>query len=96
MPVYASSLMEVVRCHLGAAGAPPAPAALREVLAARLADPRKLRGIRHSLGSLVSVLVAGVAVRVLRPAGDRRGGGGLGPGGAGRSRDPPQPADRRP
>jgi predicted transposase YbfD/YdcC len=31
------------------------------VLAARLADPRKPRGIRHSLGSLVSVLVAGVA-----------------------------------
>jgi predicted transposase YbfD/YdcC len=61
VPVYASSLMEVVRCHLGAAGAPPAPAALREVLAARLADPRKPRGIRHSLGSLVSVLVAGVA-----------------------------------
>jgi predicted transposase YbfD/YdcC len=59
--VYASSLMEVVRCHLGAAGAPPAPPALREVLAARLTDPRKPRGIRHSLGSLVSVLVAGVA-----------------------------------
>src|SRR6266404_2151758 len=68
VPVYASSLMEVVRCHLGAAGAPPAPPAtapapapLREVLAARLTDPRKPRGIRHSLGSLVSVLVAGVA-----------------------------------
>ena len=61
MPVYASSLMEVVRSYLGAAGAAPAPAALREVLAARLADPRKPRGIRHSLGSLVSVLVAGVA-----------------------------------
>jgi predicted transposase YbfD/YdcC len=59
--VYASSLMEVVRCHLGAAGAPPAPASLRELLAARLTDPRKPRGIRHSLGSLVSVLVAGVA-----------------------------------
>ena len=59
--MYASSLMEVVRCHLVAAGAPPEPAALREVLAARLTDPRKLRGIRHSLGSLVSVLVAGVA-----------------------------------
>jgi hypothetical protein len=53
--------MEVVRCHLGAAGAPPAPAALREVLQARLSDPRKPRGIRHSLSSLVSVLVAGVA-----------------------------------
>ena len=61
VPVYASSLMEVIRCHLGAAGAAPEPAALREVLAARLSDPRKPRGIRHSLGSLVSVLVAGVA-----------------------------------
>src|SRR5438034_1682351 len=61
VPVYASSLMEVVRCHLGAAGAAPEPASLREVLAARLTDPRKPRGIRHSLGSLVSVLVAGVA-----------------------------------
>ncbi len=59
--MYASSLMEVARCHLGAAGAPPEPAALREVLAARLTDPRKPRGIRHSLGSLVPVLVAGVA-----------------------------------
>ena len=28
---------------------------------ARLTDPRRPRGIRHSLGSLVSVLVAGVA-----------------------------------
>jgi predicted transposase YbfD/YdcC len=61
VPVYASSLMEVVRCHLGAAGAPPEPASLREVLGTRLADPRKPRGIRHSLPSLVSVLVAGVA-----------------------------------
>ncbi len=61
----ASSLIEVVRCHLGAAGAPaPAgapPVPLREVLGAWLTDPRKPRGIRHSLGSLVSVLVAGVA-----------------------------------
>src|SRR6266566_4786450 len=61
VPVYASSLMEVVRCHLGAAGAAPEPASLREVLAARLTDPRKPRGIRHRLASLVSVLVAGVA-----------------------------------
>jgi predicted transposase YbfD/YdcC len=69
VPVYASSLIEVVRCHLAAAGAParmvPAapgtPASLREVLEARLTDPRRPRGIRHSLGSLVSVLVAGVA-----------------------------------
>ncbi len=67
--MYASSLIDVVRCHLGAAGAPPlagtpvpgAPGPLREVLEARLTDPRKPRGIRHSLGSLVSVLVAGVA-----------------------------------
>jgi predicted transposase YbfD/YdcC len=58
VPVYASSLIEVVRCHLAAPGT---PASLREVLEARLTDPRKRRGIRHSLGSLVSVLVAGVA-----------------------------------
>jgi len=58
--VYASSLMEVVRCQLGAAGG-TVPASLGEVLAARLSDPRKPQGIRHSLGSLVSVLVAGVA-----------------------------------
>src|SRR5258708_21305634 len=69
VPVYASSLIKVARCHLAAAGAPlaplapggRAPAPLREVLEARLTDPRKPRGIRHSLGSLVSVLVAGVA-----------------------------------
>ena len=62
--MYASSLIEVVRCYLGAAGVPPSPAkaaSLREVLAERLTDPRKPRGIRHSLGSLLSVLVAGVA-----------------------------------
>ena len=66
--MYASSLIEVVCCHLGATGAPaPAgapPVPLGEVLEARLTDPRKPRGIRHSLGSLgslVSVLVAGVA-----------------------------------
>jgi len=61
VPVYASLLMEAVRSYLGAAGAAPGPATLWEMLAARLADPRKPRGIRHSLGSLVSVLVAGVA-----------------------------------
>lgn len=64
--MYASSLIEVVRCHLGAAPGtadtvPAGTASLREVLETRLADPRKPRGIRHSLGSLVSVLVAGVA-----------------------------------
>ncbi len=41
--------------------APGTPASLREVLEARLTDPRKPRGIRHSLGSLVPTLVAGVA-----------------------------------
>jgi predicted transposase YbfD/YdcC len=69
VPVYASSLIDVVRCRLGAAGAPlapggtvpGAPGTLREVLEARLTDPRKPRGIRHRLSSLVSVLVAGVA-----------------------------------
>src|SRR6266852_3688703 len=64
VPVYASSLIEVVRCHLvGAAGgtAPAVPSPLRQALEERLADPRKPRGIRHSLGSLVPVLVAGVA-----------------------------------
>ena len=64
MPVYASSLIEAARCHLGAGGAlvPPARAAsLREALAGRLTDPRKPRGIRHPLASLVAVLVAGVA-----------------------------------
>jgi len=57
--------MEVVRCYLGAEGSPapagPPPVPLREVLAGRLTDPRKRRGIRHSLASLVSVLVAGIA-----------------------------------
>jgi len=64
VPVYASSLFEVARRHLGAAGAAPGgrvPASLREALGARLTNPSKPRGIRHSLGSLVSVLVAGVA-----------------------------------
>ena len=61
--MYASSLIELVRCHLGPEDAtvtPPRAASLREALA-RLADPRRRRGIRHSLASLVSVLVAGVA-----------------------------------
>src|SRR5260370_58138 len=59
--------MEAVRGHVGAAGAPPAGAtpaqaeSRRQVRVERLADPRKPRGIRHSLASLVSVLVAGVA-----------------------------------
>src|SRR5260221_1904160 len=74
VPVYASSLIKVARCHLAAAGAPlaplapggRAPAPLREVLEARLTDPRKPPGIRHSLGSLVSGLEARVACRYSR------------------------------
>lgn len=64
MPVYASSLIEAAGCHLweGGAALPPARAAsLRQMLEQRLTDPRKSRGIRHSLASSVSVLVAGVA-----------------------------------
>ena len=67
--MHASSLIEVVRCQMGVAGAPPVPAGtapaalvpLREVLERRITDPRRPRGIRHKLSSLVSVLVAGVA-----------------------------------
>jgi predicted transposase YbfD/YdcC len=62
--VYASSLIEAVRCHLGAGGLPVSAAraaSLRAVLEERLTDPRDRRGIRHPLPSLVSVLVAGVA-----------------------------------
>jgi predicted transposase YbfD/YdcC len=67
--VCASSLIEDVRCRLGAADVPAevvsggssAVVSLRQVLAARLSDPRKRRGVRHSLASLVSVLIAGVA-----------------------------------
>lgn len=62
--MLASSLIEVVRCYLGPGGGPVPPsraASLREALERRLTDPRKRRGIRHSLASLVSVLIAGVA-----------------------------------
>lgn len=60
--MYASSLIGQIRCHLRTGGgrlaAPAGAASLREMLAARLTNPRKRRGSRHSL---VSVLVAGVA-----------------------------------
>jgi predicted transposase YbfD/YdcC len=65
--VHASSLIEGVRCRLGPAGVPPAgtapgaPLSLREVLERRITDPRRPRGVRHRLSSLVSVLVTGVA-----------------------------------
>jgi hypothetical protein len=64
-PVYASSLIGQIRCRPGTAGgglaAPAGAASPREAAAGRLTGPRKPRGIRHSLASLVSVLVAGVA-----------------------------------
>ena len=62
--MYASSLIDLARRYLGAGGTPVPPAkaaSLREVLQERLTDPRRPRGIRHSLSSLLSVLVAGVA-----------------------------------
>ena len=43
------------------AGAAPDPVPLREALDRLLTDPRGRRGKRHSLSSLVSVLVTGVA-----------------------------------
>ena len=55
-----SSLIEAVRRHLGGGDAPE-PGVLRRALEARLTDRRKRRGLRHELGSAVSVLVAGVA-----------------------------------
>src|SRR5487761_1447211 len=59
VPVDSSWLIDCVRRHLPEGAPEPAP--LRRALAARLTDPRRPRGIRHSLASLVSVLVAGVA-----------------------------------
>ncbi len=89
--LYVSSLIEVVRCHLRAAGA--ASAALHEVLETRLTDPRKPRGIRHSLGSLVSVLVAG-GWRDRQHASPLAIAGFAGSGRAARSRDSEEPGDR--
>ena len=55
-----SWLTDCIRCHFPA-GAAPDPVPLREALDGLLTDPRGRRGKRHSLSSLVSVLVAGVA-----------------------------------
>lgn len=61
-PIYASSLVDQVRCHLGTSGGRLAAeaASLREALAGRLTDPRNRRGIRHPL---VSVLMSAVTGR---------------------------------
>lgn len=63
----ASSLIEQVRCQLGGsvrsdgAVAVTEACSLRQVLQARITDPRSRRGIRYRLASLLSVLIAGVA-----------------------------------
>jgi hypothetical protein len=54
--VASSWLTDCIRRHLPA-GTVPDPVSLRESLEALLTDPRKPRGKRHSLSSLVSVLV---------------------------------------
>ena len=59
-PVSSSWLTDCIRRHFPD-GAAPDPVPLREALGGRLTDPRGKRGKRHSLSSLVSVLVAGVA-----------------------------------
>jgi hypothetical protein len=59
-PGSSSWLIDCIRRHLPAEAAPD-PVSLREALEGLLADPRRARGKRHALPSLVSVLVAGVA-----------------------------------
>src|SRR5712691_2614673 len=59
-PVSSSWLIDCVRCHLPE-GAVPDPVPFRAALEERLSDPRMARGKRHSLSSLVSVLVAAVS-----------------------------------
>jgi len=58
--VASSWLTDCIRRHFPA-GAAPDPVLLREVLDRLLTDPRGRRGKRHSLSSLISVLVAGAA-----------------------------------
>jgi hypothetical protein len=65
-PGCSSWLIDCVRRHLPA-GTEPDPVSLREALEVLLPDPRKARGKRHLLSSLVSVLVAGVAAACSGP-----------------------------
>jgi hypothetical protein len=58
--VSSSWLAGCIRRHLPA-GTAPDPVSLRGALEGLLTDPRKPRGRRHPLPSLVSVMVAGVA-----------------------------------
>jgi predicted transposase YbfD/YdcC len=70
-PVSSSSLIDLIARHLEEAGVHLEEAGvpgvrggrlmIAGVLAALLSDQRKRRGIRHRLGSLVSVLTAGIA-----------------------------------
>jgi predicted transposase YbfD/YdcC len=59
-PLPSSWLTECISRHFPA-GTAPDPAPFRAALGGLLADPRKARGKRHPLSSLISVLVAGVA-----------------------------------
>ncbi|HEX3957282.1 MAG TPA: ISAs1 family transposase [Trebonia sp.] len=65
-PVPSSWLVDCVSRHFPA-GAAPDPVPFREVLEGLLADPRKARGKRHPLTSLISVLVGGVAAACTGP-----------------------------
>ncbi|HEY5987212.1 MAG TPA: hypothetical protein VIV12_12685, partial [Streptosporangiaceae bacterium] len=76
-----------VRPGAAAAGV---PVSLREVLERRITD-----SAQHTLSSLVSVLVAGVACGCSSFLAIAGRGGGLGSRGAGVSRDAPQTGDRR-
>jgi len=59
--VDSSWLIDCIRRHLPEGAPPPEPGPLCRALAEHLTDPRRPRGIRHSLGSLILVLVTGVA-----------------------------------
>jgi hypothetical protein len=65
-PGSSSWLIECVRRHLPD-GIVPDPVSLRDALEGLLADPRRARGKRHALSSLVSVLVAGAAAGCTGP-----------------------------
>ena len=56
-----SWLIDCIRRQLPEGAPPPEPGPLRRALAEHLTDPRRPRGIRHSLASLILVLVTGVA-----------------------------------
>ena len=65
-PVSSSWLTDCVSRRFPA-GTAPDPVSFREVIGVLLADPRKPRGKRHPLASLVSVLVAGAAAGCAGP-----------------------------